>query len=153
VVLLFMPRTVGELVLGRTFDAARMVAPIIAFEYAIGGWNFALGNFFCTFNRSADALKLRVSHILVVLVMALGGAVLFRTPAGVAAGIATATTLVTALWLLRRKPWATPASASRLERLQPVAPESSPPSAATTGGHPAPVGAIAAHDLLNGGMP
>ena len=153
VALLLMPRTVGELVLGRTFEATRMITPIIAFEYAIGAWIIAVSIFFFTFNRSADALKLRVSHVLVMLVMALGGAVLVRTAAGVAAGIATATTLVTVLWLLRCKPWAAPASPSRAERLQPVAPDSSPASAATIGGRTAAAEAVGADDLLNVAMP
>jgi hypothetical protein len=153
VALFFMPLTVGELVLGRTFEAAQAIVPIIAFEYAIGAWIIAATVFLRTFNRSADALKLKVSWVLVVLVTVFGGAVLFRTAAGVAVGGATATTFIAAVVLLRFKPWATPASPSRPERLQPVAPDSSPPSAATTGGHTEAAGACAAHDLLNAGMP
>lgn len=121
VMLFFMPLTIGELVLGRTFEATQTITPIIAFEYAAGAWMIALTIFFCTFNRSADALRLKISHIMAMLVMALGGAVLFHTAAGTAAGIATATALVTALWLLRYKPWAAPAGSSRPESLQPLA--------------------------------
>jgi hypothetical protein len=150
VALFFLPGTVGELVLGRTFEAAQAIIPIIAFEYAIGAWVIAITIFLRTFNRSADALKLKVSYVLVMLVTALGGAVLFRTAAGVATGIATATMFIAAMALLRFKPWATPASPSRPEHLQPAAPDSSPPGAATTGGRTA---AIAAHDLLNAGTP
>ena len=133
VALFFLPLTVGELVLGRTFEATRAIIPIIAFEYAIGAWGIAVAIFLRTFNRSADALTLKVSYVLVVLVTALGGAVLFRTAAGVAVGIATATTFITAMALLRFKPWATPASPSRPERLQPVAPDSSRASRTSRG--------------------
>ncbi|MGH3556135.1 MAG: hypothetical protein ACRDTK_01185 [Mycobacterium sp.] len=121
VALFFMPVSVGELVLGRTFGATQAIAPIIALEYAIGAWIIAVTIFLRTFNRSADALKLKVGYVLVVLVMVLGGGVLFRTAGGVAAGIATATTFTAAVALLRFKPWATPASPFRTERLQPVA--------------------------------
>jgi hypothetical protein len=153
VALFFMPLTVGELVLGRTFEAAQAIVPIIAFEYAIGAWIFAVIFFLRTFNRSADVLKLKVSWVLVVLVTVFGGAVLFRTAAGVAVGIATATTFIAAVMLLRFKPWATPASPSGPERLQPVALHSSRAGRTSRGAHREATGPFAAHDPLNAGVP
>ncbi|UQX12191.1 hypothetical protein [Candidatus Mycobacterium methanotrophicum] len=115
----FLPGPVGErLVLGPTFEAARAIIPVVAFQYAIGVWLFAVAIWLRCFNRSLSALKLRACDALVVLVMALGGAVLFHTAAGVAVGIATATTFISAMTLLRFKPWATPTHPARPERRQ-----------------------------------
>jgi hypothetical protein len=134
----FLPGTVGELVLGPTFEATRAIILIVAFAYAIGAWTIALPIWLRTFNRSADALTLKASHALLVFVAALGGAALFRTAAGVAVGIATATTFITAMALLRFKPWATPTSSPR----------------PGPGALPEAVGAFgAAHDLVDIGRP
>jgi hypothetical protein len=142
-VLALLPGTVGELVLGPTFEATRAIISVVAFGYAIGAWIIALPIWLLTSNRSADALMLKASYALVMVVTALGGAALFRTAVGVAVGLVTATTFVTALALLRFKPWATPTGPSRPDRRQRVAPYSS---------HAA--GAVAApNDLVQVGMP
>ncbi|MDT5022461.1 MAG: hypothetical protein QOI33_2985 [Mycobacterium sp.] len=153
VALFFMPLTVGELALGSTFQAAQAIVPIVAFEYAIGAWVFAVVYFLRTFNRSADVLKLKVSWLLVTLVPVFGGAMIFRTAAGIAAGIATATTFVAVVMLLRFKPWATPTSPSSPERLHPVAPDSSRAGRTGRDARWEATGPLAAHDLLNAGMP
>ena len=153
VALFFMPLTVGELALGSTFQAAQAIVPIVAFEYAIGAWVFAVVYFLRTFNRSADVLKLKVSWVLVTLVPVFGGAMIFRTAAGIAAGIATATTFVAVVMLLRFKPWATPTSPSSPERLHPVAPDSSRAGRTGRDAHWEATGPLATHDLLNAGMP
>jgi hypothetical protein len=119
--LYFLPLSIGELVLGRTFEATQAITPIIAIEFALAPWAFAVTVFLRTFNRSADALRFMVSHVLVSLVTVLCGAMLFRTAAGVAVGMATANTFMVAWGLLRFKPWATQDSPSAPERLQPVA--------------------------------
>ena len=136
VALFFLPGSVGELVLGRTFEATQAIIPIVAFEYAIVSWAFAVTIFLRTFNRSADALRLKLSYVLVMLLAAIGGGLLFRTAAGVAVGSATAMTFIAAVALLWIKPWNTPASPSRPENLQPVAPDSLPPKVAATDGRP-----------------
>ena len=142
-VLALLPRTVGELVLGPTFEATRAIIPVVAFGYAIGAWIIALPIWLLTSNRSADALMLKASYALVMVVTALGGAALFRTAVGVAVGLVTATTFVTALALLRFKPWATPTGPSRPDRRQRVAPYSSHAAGAVA----------AANDLVQVGMP
>jgi hypothetical protein len=150
----FLPGTVGELVLGPTFQATRAILPVVAFAYAIGAWIIALPIWLRTSNRSPDALTLKASHALVLLVTALGAAVLSRTAAGVAVGIATATTFITAMALLRFKPWATPTSSARPERRQSVTPYS--PRASRTGRFALSEAAgafAAAHDLVNVGRP
>lgn len=149
--LFFIPVTVGELALGRTFEAAQAIIPIVAFEYAIGTWVIAVAIFLRAFNRSADALTLRFSYALVILGTALGGGALFGTAAGLAAGIATATTFIATMALLRFRPWATPASLSGPERFPTV--DSSPATAGTPGYHTAAVGPIAVRGLLNTGRP
>ncbi|MGO9354577.1 MAG: hypothetical protein ACLP3C_28430 [Mycobacterium sp.] len=141
-VLALLPGTVGELLLGPTFEATRAIISVVAFGYAIGAWIIALPIWLLTSNRSADALMLKASYALVMVVTALGGAALFRTAVGVAVGLVTATTFVTALALLRFKPWAT-TGPSRPDHRQRVAPYSS---------HAA--GAVAApNDLVQVGMP
>jgi hypothetical protein len=142
-VLARLPGTVGELVLGPTFEATRATIPVVAFGYAIGAWIIALPIWLLTSNRSADALMLKGSYALVMVVTALGGAALFRTAVGVAVGLVTATMFVTALALLRFKPWATPTGPSRPDRRQRVAPYSSHAAGAFA----------AAHDLVQVGMP
>jgi hypothetical protein len=134
----FLPATVGELVLGPTFEATRAIIPIVAFGYAIGAWIIALPIWLRTSNRSADALTLKASHALVMLVSALAGAMLFRTAAGLAVGIATATTFITAMALLLFKPWATPTSPARPDR------DADSEAAGAF---------AAAHDLVDAGMP
>jgi len=104
--LYFLPGTVGEFVLGRTFREAQAITPIIAFEYAVGSWIIAVTIHLRTFNRSADALRLKAGYVLLMIMTALGGGMLFRTAAGVAVGIATATTFITAMSLFLFKPWA-----------------------------------------------
>jgi hypothetical protein len=139
VVLFYLPLPAGELLLGRTFEATQAIIPIIALAYALAAWIAAVTVFLTTFDNSADAYRLKLSSALVVSVSALGGAVLFDTAAGVAAGVATATTFVAAMALLRFKPWAAPAGAPRPE-----------PAA---GRHAAHVASIAEHDFLTVGPP
>lgn len=144
VALFFLPSAAGELVLGSTFEATRAVIPLVALEYAIGAWIIAVTIWLRSFNRSADALKLKTAYVLVMLVTVLGAAVLFRTAAGAATGMATATTFMATLALLRFKPWATPISRRRTERQQAVTPD----------GHPETAGAFGAeHDLVHVGPP
>jgi hypothetical protein len=142
VVLFFLPLTVGELVLGRTFEATQAIIPIIALAYAIAAWIAAVTVFLRTFDNSAAAYKLNVSCALAVSASALCGAVLFDTAAGVAAGMATATTFIAAMALLKFKPWSAPATFARPEPIQPAA-----------GRHAAPVASIAEHDFLTAGPP
>jgi hypothetical protein len=142
VVLAVLPGTVGEFVLGPTFEATRAIIPVVAFGYAIGAWINALPIWLQTFNRSADALMLKASYALVMVVTAVGVAALFRTAVGVAVGLVTATMFVTALALLQVKPWATPTGPSGPDR-QRVAPYSSPAAGAVA----------AANDLVQVGMP
>ncbi len=141
VALYFLPSAAGELVLGSTFSATRAIVPLIALEYAIGGWIVAVTIWLRTFNRSADALKLRAIYVLVMLGAVLGAAVLFRTAAGAASGLATATTFIAALALLRFTPWAAPTGPGRLARRDPEA-QSSPRTGQT--------GSETQEEVLNG---
>jgi hypothetical protein len=137
VALFFVPQDIGRLVLGRTFEATQTIIPIIAFEFALAAWSVAVTIFLRTFNRSADALNLKICYVLVMLVTVPSAGLVFRSAEGVAAGIATAMTFYVALALLRIKPWVDPASGSTAERSQ-------PDSAA---------GTVAVLDRLNVGTP
>lgn len=101
-----LPRGIGELALGATFDTARVVIPVVAVEYAIGCWVVAVTIYLRAFNRSADALLLKVSYVAIMLMTALGAAVLFRSASGVAVGMATATTFIALMSILWFRPWA-----------------------------------------------
>jgi hypothetical protein len=148
VALSFLPSAVGRLVLGSTFDATQSIIPLVAFDYALGAWFIALTIWLRTFNRSADALKLRATYVLFMLVTVCGGAMLLRTAAGAATGMATATTFAATLALLRFKPWARP------ESRQSVTPISSRATRSSRDAHAEPVGAFrAAHGLEFVGMP
>ena len=109
----------------------------------MAAWSVAVTIFLRTFNRSADALNLKICYVLVMLVTVPGAGLVFRTAEGVAAGIATAMTFYVALALLRVRPWAGPAGSPTPERAQP---DSSPVSTATAG-------TVAVLDRLDVGSP
>lgn len=106
VVLYFLPLRWGEFLLGATFAATQQIVPIIACEYAIGGWAIAVAIYLRTFNRSRDALALKVGYVAVMLLTSLGAAVAFRTASGVALGMVAATAFVATMAMLRFRPWA-----------------------------------------------
>ncbi|MUM27529.1 hypothetical protein [Mycolicibacterium sp. CBMA 295] len=105
-VLYFLPLKWGELLLGATFAATQQIVPIIACEYALGGWAIAVGIYLRTFNRSRDALGLKVGYVAVTLLTSLGAAVAFRTALGVALGMVAATAFVATMAVLWFRPWA-----------------------------------------------
>lgn len=102
----FMPHKWGELLLGATFAVTQQIAPIIACEYALGGWAIAVAIHLRTFNRSRDALGLKVGSVAVTLLISLGAATAFGTASGVALGMAFATAFVASIALLWFRPWA-----------------------------------------------
>ena len=128
VTLFLLPGSVGELLLGPTFEDAQAIIPIVALACAMATWIIAVTIHLRTFHRSADALTITLSYPLLTLATALAGGLLFHTAAGISVGVATATTFVTAVALFRYKPWATPA--------------------ATTGGPTAALEFVAAHGAL-----
>jgi hypothetical protein len=105
-VLYFLPLKWGEFFLGATFAATQQIVPIIACEYAIGGSTIAVAIYLRTFNRSRDALGLKVSYVAVILLTSLGATVAFRTASGVALGMVAGTTFVATMALLWFRPWA-----------------------------------------------
>lgn len=105
-VLYFLPLKWGEFVLGATFAATQQIVPIIACEYAIGGWVIAVAIHLRTFNRSRDALGLKVGYVAVILLTSLGATIAFRTAAGVALGMVAGTTFAATMALLWFRPWA-----------------------------------------------
>ncbi|MEB3980335.1 hypothetical protein OQ968_03550 [Mycobacterium sp. 663a-19] len=111
--LFLLPGKVGELVLGPTFKEAQAIIPIVALDNAMAAWVIAVTMQLRAVHRSADALRLRLGYAVVALAAALGGGLQFRTAAGIAVGIATATTFITALALVRYRPWAEPAAGRR----------------------------------------
>ncbi|WP_124713077.1 hypothetical protein [Mycolicibacterium nivoides] len=105
-VLYFLPLKWGEFLLGETFAATQQIVPIIACEYALGGWAIAVAIYLRTFNRSRDALGLKVGYVAVMLVTSFGAAVAFRTASGVALGMVAATAFVATMAVLWFRPWA-----------------------------------------------
>ena len=105
VILHLVPARWGEFLLGATFAAAQQIVPIIACEYAVGAWAVAVAIYLRTFNRSRDALGLKVGYVAVMMLTSLGAAVMFRTAAGVALGMVAASAFVAAMALLWFRPW------------------------------------------------
>jgi hypothetical protein len=112
VTLFFLPPSIGQLVLGRTFEATQSIILIFAFEFALAAWCTAVAIYLRAFNRSADALKIKLCYVLVMLLTVPAAGLVFHSAAGMAAAIATAMTFYTALALLRVKPWASPVDLS-----------------------------------------
>jgi hypothetical protein len=108
IALFLLPNKVGELLLGGTFADARSIIPIVGLEYAIVVWPISVIFYLRAFNRSADALTLKLCYALVLPVMAFGGGLLFHTAAGVVVGMASAATFNAAYSLIRIKPWKAP---------------------------------------------
>lgn len=127
ITLFLLPGKLGELLLGDTFADARAIVPIIAIEYAIVAWPVSVIFYLRAFNRSADALMLKLSYAVVAPVMAFGGGLLFHTAAGVVVGMASAAMFNAAFSLIRIKPWKAPQPASGDP--QSAQPEPSPSSA------------------------
>jgi len=104
--LFLLPSVAGRFVLGSTFDEAQPIIPLVALGYVIGVWVTAVTVWLRASDRGVDALKLTITHVLVMLVTVPIGVLLFRTPAGAAAGLVTAATFATGWALLWFKPWA-----------------------------------------------
>ena len=105
-VLYLLPLKWGEFLLGATFSATQQIVPIIACEYALGGWVIAVAIYLRAFNRSRDALGLKVGYVAVMLLTSLGATVVFRTASGVALGMVAATAFVATMALRWFRPWA-----------------------------------------------
>lgn len=103
--LLLVPERIGELVLGETFSATHQVLPIVAVEYAVASWFGAVLTYLRTFNRSAEALVIKVAFVALTVAAALTAAALFRSAGGVAVGLACASTFSSTLAILWFRPW------------------------------------------------
>jgi hypothetical protein len=104
--LFLLPPAAGRLVLGSTFGEVQSVIPLVTLVCVIGAWATAAAVWLRVGNRDADAVKLTMAHVLALVVTLPVGALLFRTPAGAAIGMATAATFTAAWALLRFRPWA-----------------------------------------------
>ncbi|MEV0672712.1 hypothetical protein [Mycobacterium sp. NPDC050441] len=104
--LYFLPLKWGERLLGATFAATQQIVPIIACEYAIGAWVVVVSIYLRTFNRSRDALRLKIGYVAVMLLTSLGATVAFRTASGVALGMVAGTAFIATMALAWFRPWA-----------------------------------------------
>jgi hypothetical protein len=85
---LVLPERVGQLILGDTWEFARVVLPIIAFEYFGLVWS-AIGMGYLRFQgKSGHLLALTVGQCVTQTVLCTALAFLTRTAVGVAAGLA-----------------------------------------------------------------
>jgi hypothetical protein len=101
-----LPQRLGAFLLGDTFPQTREIIVVIAVEYAVGCWTFAISIYLRSMNRSQTALRLKASYAVVMLGAAIGAAAVFRTSSSVAAGIAASTVIITAAALVVIRPWA-----------------------------------------------
>jgi hypothetical protein len=105
VVLCSLPVSVGAYLLGQSFEPAQHVLPILVVEYCATVVAFTLGIFLKTFNRSSDAMRFKVAHVVITLVTSTCAALLFHSASGVAVGLAVGTILASSLGLAYYAPW------------------------------------------------
>jgi hypothetical protein len=129
VALFFLSPSIGQLVLGRTFEATQSIILIYAFEFALAAWCTAVAIYLRAFNRSADALKIKLCYVLAMMLAVPAAGLAYHSAAAVATAVAAAMTFYLALALFRVKPWVNPVDPSVMGRRRRDAPDSAPPSA------------------------
>jgi hypothetical protein len=104
-VLCLLPESVGGYLLGESFASAQQVLPVMIVEYCATAVIFALGVFLKTFNRSVEVIRYKVATMVVTLVFATVGALVFHSAIGVAVSLAVGTIFVGSLGLAWFAPW------------------------------------------------
>lgn len=115
VALCLLPASVGAYVLGQSFEPAQHVLPIVVIEYCSTVVVFALCVFLKTFNRSSDVMQFKIAIMIVFLVSATCGALLFHSARGVAVGLAVGSILIGSLGLAYYAPWEARTRASSVD--------------------------------------
>lgn len=110
-----LPTSVGAYLLGQSFGPAQRVLPFMVVEYCATAVMFAIGIFLKTFNRSSDVMRLKIAFLVVTLASSTCAALLFRSASGVAAGLATGTTVVSSVALVYFAPWKAGSRASSVD--------------------------------------
>jgi hypothetical protein len=105
VVLCSLPANVGAYLLGRSFEPAQHVLPIVIITYSATAVGFVVCVFLKTFNRSSDLMRWKIASTAVTLAASTGAALLFRSASGVAVGLAVAAILMSSLGLAFYGPW------------------------------------------------
>ncbi|MCV7282567.1 hypothetical protein H7J88_23305 [Mycolicibacterium flavescens] len=93
-ILVMLPSRIGFLLLGETWDISRQILPVTVLEYVATCFAVALAIYLRTFNRSADALSLRIAMTVAAISGAITTAVIFHNAVGVACGLAIGGVLV-----------------------------------------------------------
>lgn len=120
IVLTVLPAHVGVLLLGESWKISQQILPVTVVEYVATCFAVSLAIFLRTFNRSADALKLRIAMTVMAIVGAAVSAVVLRDAIGVAVGLAIAAVLVTSAALAWLRPWRSHARAGSVDITEPA---------------------------------
>lgn len=100
-----LPLDVGVLLLGDSWNISHQILPVTVVEYIATCFTVSLAIFLRTFNRSADALKLRTAMTTTAIGGATVSAVVFHDAIGVAFGLAIAAVLVAGASVAWFGPW------------------------------------------------
>ncbi len=100
-----LPISIGSYLLGDSFGPSQHVLPFVTAQFIAGCVLGALSIFLRTFNRSVEALWLKIAYIVTTLVATIISAQWIRSATGVAGGLALATAAVALVALSRLSPW------------------------------------------------
>jgi hypothetical protein len=114
-ILHILPESIGAYLLGDSWILAAFVLPVIVLEYIASAFSLSLAIFLRTFNRSAEALALKVALSLTMITGATTGALVFHTAIGVAICLALSTVLVTGIAYALVRPWQPQARAASVD--------------------------------------
>lgn len=103
--LYLLPERFGTYLLGDSWILAAFVLPVVVLEYIASAFSLSLAIYLRTFNRSAEALALKIALSMTMITGATVGAVVFHSAIGVAICLALSTLFVTGIAYALVRPW------------------------------------------------
>ncbi|TSE00408.1 hypothetical protein FOS14_08300 [Skermania sp. ID1734] len=98
------PPSIGSLVLGDSWDAARNVMPIIAIEYVGAAWLLVVASFLKSQGKSSELLGARLAYCITSITLCSAIAFLSREAVGVAVGLAISSLSMSIAVIYRIRP-------------------------------------------------
>lgn len=99
-----LPSSIGSYLLGDSFEPAQRVLPFITAQFIAACALGTLTIFLRTFNRSSEALWLKIAYMITTLFATIVSSLLIRSATGVALGLAVASAAVALVALIRLSP-------------------------------------------------
>jgi O-antigen/teichoic acid export membrane protein len=100
----YLPSSIGFYLLGESFESSQQVIPVMTVQFITACVTFALLVYLRTFNRSAEALWMKVVYLVAILVATVITALWIGSAVGVAVGLTMATTVVALIGLFTLSP-------------------------------------------------